>query len=175
MEWTETKETQFERIAWLKITGVPLFARDDENFQRIVRRYGKVLSEEDHVWNCSILSHGLVGVLTTIRMKINEEISVNIREDKIRIGVSQTEDDWNLFYKSTDVKNNEEVWSTVEEDDAIEHNDDEYGIFDTWMQQEDGEFQPDSPIASLEIMTKMARMIRSPTMSIGELNSHQSH
>ncbi|CAI9288526.1 unnamed protein product [Lactuca saligna] len=64
-----------------------------------------------------------VGVLTSTRRWINEEITINSNGQEFKIGVMEYMDDWSLF-KPT-------LFDKVEE--SNEEEDDQEGIFETWM------------------------------------------
>ncbi|CAH1424345.1 unnamed protein product [Lactuca virosa] len=92
--WVEPygkKCARYERIAWLKITGIPFLAWDESNFTAIAGNFGKVLVNASPVWNCSDVSHGNVCILTAIQMRINEVLETTVSGSVL--GSSDEEDD----------------------------------------------------------------------------------
>ncbi|KAI3698756.1 hypothetical protein L2E82_42558 [Cichorium intybus] len=56
LNWVDhvgSRSVRFERIAWIKITGVPLLAWDESNFAAIAGNFGKVIVNANPFWNCS--------------------------------------------------------------------------------------------------------------------------
>ncbi|KAI3525811.1 hypothetical protein L1887_04925 [Cichorium endivia] len=88
---------------------------------------------------------GKVGVITSNRKWINEEIVVYANDKPIRIGVVEYTDDWSPFKECPFDK-------TVESDEETEDDDDCDGISDTWEDrmmeepEEEGEFRPERDV-----------------------------
>ncbi|KAL4556991.1 hypothetical protein LXL04_035161 [Taraxacum kok-saghyz] len=91
------KEHKFERIAWIKITGVPILAWDESNFDLIANNYGKVLIQSNSFWDNKDISHGKVGILTTNRKRIDDEIITEIGGSLVRNGINEFDDNWFSF------------------------------------------------------------------------------
>ncbi|KAL4574069.1 hypothetical protein LXL04_020891 [Taraxacum kok-saghyz] len=132
VEFIGKKIWRFERIAWLKIVGVPIMGWDESNFNSIAASFGKVLENRNSFWNSMDISHGKVCVLTAARKRINEEINVLIKGESMKVGILEVEDDWapyNPFIAS-----------------ALEDSEDDEAVSDTWdhekMDLEDGEIDP---------------------------------
>ncbi|CAH1415580.1 unnamed protein product [Lactuca virosa] len=116
----------YERVAWLKITGVPLQLWEENNFSIIASRYGKVLNPFDGISNRRDYSMGKVSVLTSTRRWINDEIIVNSNGCEFKVGVVEYTDDRSPFKPAPFDK----VDDSEEEDDNTE------GISETWMEEE---------------------------------------
>lgn len=58
------KLTRFERIAWIKITGVPMLAWDESNFSSITGMNGKVVVNDCDFWNSNDMSASKLCILT---------------------------------------------------------------------------------------------------------------
>ncbi|CAH1416883.1 unnamed protein product [Lactuca virosa] len=119
-------DQDYERVAWLKITGVPLQLWEENNFSIIASRYCKVLNPFDGISNRRDYSMGKVGVLTSVRRWINDEITVNSNGSEFKVGVVEYTDDWSPFKSAPFDK----VDDSEEEDDNTE------GISETWMEDE---------------------------------------
>ncbi|MFS7961322.1 putative RNA recognition motif domain, nucleotide-binding alpha-beta plait domain superfamily [Helianthus anomalus] len=84
----------YERMAWLRVHGVPLHLYCDEVFLDICNRYGFMvkppqISEED-----GDLSMMYVGVLVGEGKRILEEVTLNWQDKKYRVWVSEDLGDW---------------------------------------------------------------------------------
>ncbi|MFS8027836.1 hypothetical protein Hanom_Chr16g01503431 [Helianthus anomalus] len=84
----------YERVAWLRVLGVPIHLYYDEVFNEICCRYGVVTklplsSEED-----GDLSMGCVGVLVGECKRIIDEVTISWQDKKYRVWVSEDLGDW---------------------------------------------------------------------------------
>ncbi|KAF5757995.1 putative RNA recognition motif domain, nucleotide-binding alpha-beta plait domain superfamily [Helianthus annuus] len=84
----------FERVAWLKLTGIPLHLMETEILVMIGEVFGKILHvpkflEEDH--NLAVVR---VGVLSGGANRINEDVSLKWKNRSFRIWVEEELDDW---------------------------------------------------------------------------------
>ncbi|KAL4555549.1 hypothetical protein LXL04_038171 [Taraxacum kok-saghyz] len=93
--WVEpigARPTRFERIAWIKITGLLLQALDEANMDVIAGSFRKVLVNISPFWNSNDVSHGKLCILTASRKKLKEEVSVLLDGAEYRIGVYEVDD-----------------------------------------------------------------------------------
>ncbi|KAI3738765.1 hypothetical protein L2E82_28905 [Cichorium intybus] len=118
LDYIQNKEFRYERIAWLKITGVPLLAWDEKNFEVVAKKYGKVCAHSNRLEICSDLSYGKIPVITCMRKKINEEFSGEMNGKTFRLGVCEIEEDWYPFKPFT-------TFCHVESDDDDEEEEEE--------------------------------------------------
>ncbi|CAH1448572.1 unnamed protein product [Lactuca virosa] len=130
-------DQDYERVAWLKITDVPLQLWEENNFSIIASRYGKVLNPFDGISNRRDYSMRKVGVFTSARRWINEEITVNSNGCEFKVGIVEYTDDWSPFKPAPFDK----VDHSEEEDNNTK------GISETWMEDEmeepeEGEIRP---------------------------------
>ncbi|KAL4581773.1 hypothetical protein LXL04_006301 [Taraxacum kok-saghyz] len=140
--WVEhlgKKSTSFERIAWLKITGVPIHAWDDANFAAIAGIYGKVLVNFNSFWSCKDVSYGKICLLTGSRKRLNEEILVLVNGVSIKIGIFEVEDDWAPFKPF--------ITGSTSGSEGDHDDDNDEWVSDTWkpekMEMEEGEIDED--------------------------------
>ncbi|KAI3498653.1 hypothetical protein L1887_34430 [Cichorium endivia] len=130
----------YERTAWLNITGLPLELWDEENFSRIAGSFGKVINPFDYIHGRSDWSKGKVGIITCRRTWINEEIIVEAAGKMYRVGVVESTDDWSPFRSLPFDK-------TISDEDEGDEDDDSDAISDTWAnmeadEPEEGEIRP---------------------------------
>ncbi|KAM0025897.1 hypothetical protein Hdeb2414_s0021g00580091 [Helianthus debilis subsp. tardiflorus] len=84
----------FERIAWLRIQGIPLHLIDNSVINRIGESFGKIVQAGHHeVWD-SDLSYDYVGVLVSEGKRIQEEVVVQWKGRKYRVWVEEHIGDW---------------------------------------------------------------------------------
>ncbi|CAH1414254.1 unnamed protein product [Lactuca virosa] len=93
----ENKDIQYERLAWLKITGVPLRYWDTEIFSKVAIRFGKVIIPFENIHDLRDLSMGKVGVITSKMKWINEEVQIRVNDALYLVGVVEYIDDWSPF------------------------------------------------------------------------------
>ncbi|KAJ0570452.1 hypothetical protein HanHA300_Chr05g0178161 [Helianthus annuus] len=84
----------FERLAWLRIQGVPLHLLDNVVLNRISERFGKVVHEAQHDRWASDLSFDYVGVLLSDGKRVQEEVIVSWKGRKYRVWVAEEAGDW---------------------------------------------------------------------------------
>ncbi|KAI3503715.1 hypothetical protein L1887_32164 [Cichorium endivia] len=113
----EDKAFTYERVAWLKILCFPLRLWDEENFSTICSRFGKVLCPFDSIYSWNDLSMGKVGILTSARRWINEEV-----QDEDSDGISDT---WIDNESNKSMEESEEEEGEIQEDVARAGNQDE--------------------------------------------------
>ncbi|KAJ0693496.1 putative RNA recognition motif domain, nucleotide-binding alpha-beta plait domain superfamily [Helianthus annuus] len=83
-----------ERVAWLKLHGIPLHLLESDVLSQVGERFGKVLFvpksfEEDHD-----LSVARVGVLVGSSKRIREEVTLRWKDRSFRIWVEEDPVDW---------------------------------------------------------------------------------
>ncbi|KAF5765351.1 hypothetical protein HanXRQr2_Chr15g0702771 [Helianthus annuus] len=84
----------FERIAWLRIQGIPIHLLDNSVINRIGETFGKVVQVGQHeVWD-SDLSYDYVGVLVAEGKRIQEEVVVQWKGRRYRVWVAEEVGDW---------------------------------------------------------------------------------
>ncbi|KAL4591899.1 hypothetical protein LXL04_004874 [Taraxacum kok-saghyz] len=141
VEHIDKKYLRYERIAWVKITGLPFLAWDDKNFAAMAGNFGKVLVNATPFWDNCNLSNGKVCILTAKRAKINEEIDIKLEGSLHRIGVFEIDDDWVPF----------RPFSAKEDSDSGEDEEGSDAVSDTWHQDgmdlENGEIDPSVGVA----------------------------
>ncbi|KAJ0591900.1 hypothetical protein HanHA300_Chr03g0078671 [Helianthus annuus] len=84
----------FERVAWLKITGVQLHLLDNKVFDSVGRLFGKVVHASRISKKDKDLSFDLVGVLVGEGDKICQPITLKWKGRRFRVWVNEELDDW---------------------------------------------------------------------------------
>ncbi|CAI9283159.1 unnamed protein product [Lactuca saligna] len=128
-------ELPYERTAWLKILGLPIQLWEEENFNLIAQRFGRVINPFSHIITRRHFSMGKVGVLTTEKRWINETINIMADDISVTIGVVEYTDDWSPFHPVSFDK----VVEESEDEEETENEDDEDRISDTYMQDDANE------------------------------------
>lgn len=89
-EWFRSMESgdiatyNFERIAWLKITGLPPKLWSEENFSKIARTMGRVIVPFEVDTSSTNLVYRKVGVITESLSSISTELTVEIKGKVIK-------------------------------------------------------------------------------------------
>lgn len=125
----DQQELNYERMVWIKILGVPLNLWDEQKFSLIASKFGRVISPFDNIANRRDYSMGKVGVITSNRKWINEELTIISNGVEYKVGVVEYTDDWSPFKPLP--------FDKVEEYDDDEE--DVEGISETWMGEENEE------------------------------------
>lgn len=87
----------FDRIAWIKIVGVPVKLWNEENFSRIASEFGKVAAPVEILPSIQDLTMGNVCILTGSKRRINDEVLVESNRNILKVGVIESEYDWSPF------------------------------------------------------------------------------
>ncbi|KAJ0569677.1 putative RNA recognition motif domain, nucleotide-binding alpha-beta plait domain superfamily [Helianthus annuus] len=128
--WLEVWKGQtlpFERIAWLKITGVPLHLMDVEVFDSVGRLFGKVVQASSLSKEANDLTFDLIGVLVGDGGRIVKSVTLKWKDKKFKVWVEEELGEW--------------VPGCIFNIDAREDKGDVCGEMD----EEDGLFSPSSP------------------------------
>ncbi|KAL4589627.1 hypothetical protein LXL04_002535 [Taraxacum kok-saghyz] len=153
--WVEANRSRpggQERIAWVKIVGIPLHAWDEDNLHTVASSYGKVLVNASPFWGNKDISHGKLCILTPTLKKLNEELTILIGTEEFKIGIYEVDDNWMPFrsFESSPVS------------DSDDEMDDDDGISDTFdradEEAEEGEFIPETNQKSSPAMTTVPEM-----------------
>ncbi|KAJ0948870.1 hypothetical protein HanRHA438_Chr01g0032501 [Helianthus annuus] len=84
----------FERLAWLRVQGIPLHLLDNAVINKIGERFEKVMQGGQHdIWD-SNLSYDYVGVLVSEGKRIQEEVIVQWKGRRYTVWVEEQIDDW---------------------------------------------------------------------------------
>ncbi|KAL4586972.1 hypothetical protein LXL04_011620 [Taraxacum kok-saghyz] len=87
-------EPNLERLARVKITGIPVHLRSDENITAIASKFGKVLTVDGHNWHAVDLSVGFTTILTSSWKLINAEVKGAFNDVIHTIGVIENDNSW---------------------------------------------------------------------------------
>ncbi|KAJ0948554.1 hypothetical protein HanRHA438_Chr01g0028571 [Helianthus annuus] len=94
MEIWNGQALPFERIAWLKITGVPLHLLDNEVFDSVGRLFGKVVHTSSLSMDSNDLTYDLVGVLVGDGCRISDSVMLKWKDRKFMVWVNEETGDW---------------------------------------------------------------------------------
>ncbi|GLT98270.1 hypothetical protein SLE2022_157820 [Rubroshorea leprosula] len=88
--WEKAPE-ETSRMAWIRISGVPLKAWDERCFQRIGETVGEVQMIHEDIKNKSILWDGRVLILCTEPSRIAKRINLKVEEQLYEIEIAEEE------------------------------------------------------------------------------------
>nr|KAJ0195626.1 hypothetical protein LSAT_V11C700343790 [Lactuca sativa] len=147
VNWSDKTDMQVERVAWIRIIGLPLYLWGERNFASIIEGFGKTIAPYEDLSNRVDLSCPKIGILTSRKTRINEELQVVIDGRVFKIGIIEFDEDWFPFRfdKSEDYY---ETQDEGDEEDSEYGNEEEDGISDTYMgnpddEKEEGEISPE--------------------------------
>ncbi|CAI9265576.1 unnamed protein product [Lactuca saligna] len=140
VDWAEKIDREFDRVAWIRIVGLPIHLWGERNFSKITEGYGVTISPFDELPNRVDLSCVKIGILTKRRTRINDEIFVSCEGKFIKLGIIEFDEDWFPF-KFDHSEDYYEKDDLSEVDETDEENEDEEGVSDTWMHEDGGEME----------------------------------
>ncbi|KAM0063364.1 hypothetical protein Hdeb2414_s0003g00090061 [Helianthus debilis subsp. tardiflorus] len=119
----EGQSLAYERLAWLKIKGLPLHLMRREAIDRVGEVFRKIILRPPRSEDDSDLSYDYIGVLVGECRKIDEEITVIWRERRFKVWVEEEAGDWvpKIFY---DNSKEDDIMEEDRPEDSPEVNDD---------------------------------------------------
>ncbi|KAJ0879411.1 putative RNA recognition motif domain, nucleotide-binding alpha-beta plait domain superfamily [Helianthus annuus] len=84
----------FERIAWLRIVGVPIHLAEDEVYDSIARRFGKIVHASQRSVEDVDLSVNCIGVLRGDGERIEEVVSLVWKDKRYKVWVEEVAEEW---------------------------------------------------------------------------------
>ncbi|KAJ0778460.1 hypothetical protein HanRHA438_Chr02g0094211 [Helianthus annuus] len=109
----------FERIAWLRIQGVPLHLLDNSVINQVGERFGKIVQGGLHDDRDSDLSFDYVGVLVAEGKRIQEEVVLQWKGRRFRVWVEEEVGDWVPDFLTKE-KRVESIIDNTNEDQVVE-------------------------------------------------------
>ncbi|KAI3803748.1 hypothetical protein L1987_31910 [Smallanthus sonchifolius] len=88
------QEIPYERVAKIRIEGVPIVLREDETFRKIVCEYGPVIEPFEFSWEGLDVSTGTCLVLHGSGKRIEEEICLLWKNKTYNVWVREVEHQW---------------------------------------------------------------------------------
>ncbi|KAM0014419.1 hypothetical protein Hdeb2414_s0036g00732071 [Helianthus debilis subsp. tardiflorus] len=83
-----------ERIAWLKLYGIPLNLYDNGLFNEIGGKFGTVVQQAELNGSVADLSYVTIGVLCKPELRINQIISIRWKEEEFSVVVEEETGEW---------------------------------------------------------------------------------
>ncbi|KAJ0535737.1 putative RNA-directed DNA polymerase [Helianthus annuus] len=81
-----------ERVAWLKVIGMPLQLRDSKNYDKVGELFGRVIWGSDFSWVEADNSCGRCGVMMSSMKRIEQEVQIHWEGNKYSVWVIEEED-----------------------------------------------------------------------------------
>ncbi|KAI3513161.1 hypothetical protein L1887_20488 [Cichorium endivia] len=121
----------FDRIAWLKIFGLPLDLWNEDNLTKIGESFGRVIVPYSLDQSAVDFSFARMGIISNSKSPIFSEALVKINGQISKVGVVEVDVDWSPFKKSR--LHLDEEKSSDDDDDmsGSEFSNDEDGISET--------------------------------------------
>ncbi|CAI9276086.1 unnamed protein product [Lactuca saligna] len=131
VRWENQVNSHEERVAWIRVTGLPLHLWGQRNFRSITDRFGKTIAPFEDIPHRVDLSHAKIGLLTHRRTRINDEIQAMFEGKVYKLGIIEFDEDWFPFKFDPPEDGNKKTVGDVE---MPEHND----------EREEGEIWPEN-------------------------------
>ncbi|CAI9261598.1 unnamed protein product [Lactuca saligna] len=87
LRWGDKTETHAERVAWIRIMGLPLHLWGQRNFKTITSVYGKTIAPFKDIPHRVDLSHVKIGILTKNKIRIYDEVTSTFKGKEYRLGI----------------------------------------------------------------------------------------
>ncbi|CAI9268360.1 unnamed protein product [Lactuca saligna] len=131
VRWGDQVDSHEECVAWVRITGLPLHLWGQCNFGNIIDMFGKTIAPFEDIPYRVDLSHAKIGLLTSTRARINDEIHASFEGKVFKLGIIEFDEDWFPFRFDPPEDGNEKM---VVDDQMSAKND----------EREDGEIWPET-------------------------------
>ncbi|MFS7967884.1 hypothetical protein Hanom_Chr09g00791031 [Helianthus anomalus] len=92
-EWKGGPE-KFERLAWVKIIGIPIMLRNKEVVEKIGKTIGKIVFMERNNMNSRNLNETRMGIIVNNGKEIREEVKLKYREQEFIIWILELSGMW---------------------------------------------------------------------------------
>ncbi|KAJ0743804.1 putative RNA recognition motif domain, nucleotide-binding alpha-beta plait domain superfamily [Helianthus annuus] len=89
----EGKQPQYQRLVWIKITGIPIQLRDNELFNKVGEKFGKVVKGAEFSWDNPDNADGICAVLSESGLRLNEEVELLWDGKSYSAWIIETEND----------------------------------------------------------------------------------
>ncbi|PWA39898.1 nucleotide-binding alpha-beta plait domain-containing protein [Artemisia annua] len=90
----EGQSLSFERVAWLKIHGVPINLAINEVFDDVASQFGKIVHPSQLSHEDGDISVGLVGILVGDGKKVNESVNLRWTNKVFKSWITEVEGSW---------------------------------------------------------------------------------
>ncbi|CAH1442510.1 unnamed protein product [Lactuca virosa] len=138
VNWSDKTDMQVKRVAWIRILGLPLYLWGDRNFTAITEHLGKTIAPYEDLPNRVDLSCPKIGILTSRKTRINDELHVGMDGKVFKIGITEFDEEWFPFRFDTS-EDYYEIPDGDDEEDGEYGDEEEDGVSDTYMGNSDGE------------------------------------
>ncbi|KAD2804839.1 hypothetical protein E3N88_38216 [Mikania micrantha] len=142
LEIWDGQDIPFERVAGIRIHGVPLEIRDESTFNKIAMSFGKILRESEFSWNNAIASYGFVYILVNHGSFISEKIKLDWKGRLYEVWVQEEWEQWIPIFPEEENSVQEEMDDNESVDDADGNLMNNMG--DDVLQENQGELLPES-------------------------------
>ncbi|KAJ0826227.1 putative RNA-directed DNA polymerase [Helianthus annuus] len=84
----------FERIAWLKVVGVPIHLAADEMYDSVARKFGKIVHGSHRMPEDVDLSSICIGILRGDGVRVAEEVVLTWKDKRFKVWVEEVSEEW---------------------------------------------------------------------------------
>ncbi|CAH1451377.1 unnamed protein product [Lactuca virosa] len=164
LDYGITEDHGFNRLVWIKIHGLPIHLRLNENVAAIASNFSEVLEVDGHNWHTPDLSNANARILSTNQRFINSEINCSYYGKTFKVGLVECGDAWDPIssYYERETQKQEEENNELKYDEEIKDqfssDYDNHGIADTYINDlEEGEIVADSGVSPASMNTAYIR------------------
>ncbi|CAH1436296.1 unnamed protein product [Lactuca virosa] len=94
------EDSPFERIARVKIIGLPIYVRSEENVKLVLSNLGNIIEVDgSQNWHSINLSCAFARIFTGEKLPINKVVNYLLNGKSYTVGVAECEDVWQPFSK----------------------------------------------------------------------------
>ncbi|KAI3785519.1 hypothetical protein L1987_44638 [Smallanthus sonchifolius] len=104
MEIWSGQSLQYERIAWVRIRGIPPQLWEDEVIDSIARKYGNIMQGSLASTNDGNLASDMVAIMVTDGLTVNGEAKIVQNGTSTSCWITEVNDDWVLWESTSPVK-----------------------------------------------------------------------
>ncbi|KAI3807294.1 hypothetical protein L1987_23220 [Smallanthus sonchifolius] len=122
IEDMDVNNLQFERIAWVRIRGIPPQLWEDEVFDSIARKYGEIMQGTLASTNDGNLASDMVAIMVTDGLTVKGEAKIVRNGTTTSCWITEVNEDWVLWESTSSVKPSGNPSQTEPSSDKVVNN-----------------------------------------------------
>ncbi|KAI3501185.1 hypothetical protein L1887_29047 [Cichorium endivia] len=143
-----SQEVDFDRLAWVRLHGLPIHLRSLENITSVVGSIGKVLEVGGYNWATADLTTSTARILTTSKLLINDVVNCAYNGKMYKVGVVECAEAWDpisSYYEGSEFNSDNEDMDINDEDEQDDDGSDGDANSEAWRNDvEEGEIIAES-------------------------------
>ncbi|KAI3699691.1 hypothetical protein L2E82_44129 [Cichorium intybus] len=143
-----SEEVDFDRLAWVRLHGLPIHLRSLENITSVVGSIGKVLEVGGYNWANADLTTSTARILTTSKLSINDVVNCAYNGKMYKVGVVECAEAWDpisSYYEGSELNSDNEDMDINDKDEQDDDGSDDDANSEAWRNDvEEGEIIAES-------------------------------